>query len=56
MTTITAYDRLTRYEQWMVASNLKTIRETETTARDLITLLRANGFGRVADAVEELAA
>lgn len=47
---------LSPYEQWMVRSNLDTIRETGVTVEDQAALLRANGYPRIAQAVVELAA
>jgi hypothetical protein len=43
---------LSAYEQWMVTSNLKTIRETRVTAAEQAAILRANGYSRIADAIE----
>jgi hypothetical protein len=43
---------LSAYEQWMVRSNLETIRETGVTVAEQAALLRANGYLRVAAAVE----
>ena len=39
------------YDQWMVASNLRTIRETGVSVAAQVALLRANGYPRIADAV-----
>jgi hypothetical protein len=50
-----AYERLSAYEQWMVRSNLDTIRTTGVTVAEQVAILRANGYGRVAQAVEERA-
>lgn len=49
-----AYARLSPYEQWMVRSNLETIRVTDVTAAEQVAVLRANGYARIADAVEEI--
>lgn len=44
---------LSPYERWMVTSNLATARSTPgASAAGQAALLRANGYGRVADAVE----
>ena len=51
----TTYETLSPYEQWMVRSNLKTIRETDATLTEQAALLRANGYPRIAAAVEEWA-
>jgi hypothetical protein len=45
-------DVLTTHEQWMVASNLETVRKTGVTLQEQAAVLRANGYFRVADAVE----
>lgn len=44
--------RLSAYEQWMVKSNLVTACEEGRTAREQAAILRANGYDRIADAVE----
>jgi hypothetical protein len=46
---------LTAYEQWMVRSNLGAMRATGTTAAQQAAILRANGYLRVAAAVEATA-
>jgi hypothetical protein len=43
---------LSAYERWMVRSNLETIRETDVTAAEQAAMLRANGYSRIAGAVE----
>lgn len=43
---------LTAVERWMVKSNLRTARETGVTLRAQAAQLRANGYSRVAEAVE----
>ena len=43
---------LDAYERWMVRSNLQDIADGETTRAERVALLRANGYDRVADAVE----
>ena len=45
--------KLTPYEVWMVKSNLETIRNG-VSAAEQIAILRANGYLKVADAVERL--
>lgn len=42
---------LSPYEQWMVRSNLQTIRETNVTAAEQVAVLIANGYARIAEAV-----
>jgi hypothetical protein len=49
------YEALPPYEQWMVRSNLETIRETGVTGAEQVAILRANGYCRIAAAVEEMA-
>lgn len=49
------YETLSPYEQWMVRSNLDTIDSTGTNAAEQAALLRANGYARIAQAVEEMA-
>ena len=44
--------KLTPYEVWMVKSNLETIRNG-VSAAEQIAILRANGYLKVADAVEK---
>jgi hypothetical protein len=46
---------LTAYERWMVRSNLGAMRATGTTAAQQAAILRANGYFRVAAAVEATA-
>jgi hypothetical protein len=46
---------LTPYERWMVKSNLETIRQG-TPAADQVAILRANGYPKIADAVEAASA
>lgn len=48
------YAALSPYEQWMVRSNLETIRSTGVTVAEPSALLRANGYPQIAQAVEEL--
>jgi hypothetical protein len=50
---MSTYETLSTYEQWMVGSNLKTIRETDVIPAEQAARLRANGYPRIADAVEE---
>lgn len=52
---MSTYETLSAYEQWMVDSNLKTIRSTDVTPAKQAALLRANGYPRIAKAVEEMA-
>jgi hypothetical protein len=47
------YETLSPYEQWMVRSNLETIRSTGVAAAEQAALLRANGYPRIAEAVAE---
>lgn len=42
---------LTPYEQWMVRSNLQTIKDG-TPAEEIVQTLHNNGYHRVANAVE----
>ena len=46
---------LSPYERWMVRSNLETIRTTDVTVAAQVELLRANGYQRLAEAVEAVA-
>jgi hypothetical protein len=46
---------LTAYERWMVRSNLGAMQATGTTAAQQAAILRANGYLRVAAAVEATA-
>lgn len=55
MDKLTPLTPLTPCEQWMVLSNLETIRTTGVTASEQAALLRANGYHRIAQAVEEAA-
>jgi hypothetical protein len=50
---MTTYEQLSPYEQWMVRSNLETIRSTSVTVTEQAAVLRANGYLRIAEAVEE---
>lgn len=50
-----AIEGLSPFECWMVKSNLDRIEAGEWGAAGLVLLLRLNGYGRVADAVERLA-
>lgn len=43
-------DHLTPYEQWMVQSNVNTIRAGES-ALEIIARLRANGYPKIAEGV-----
>lgn len=47
-----ANTNLSAFECWMVRSNLDTAREQGITLREQSERLRANGYHRVADAVE----
>lgn len=44
--------KLSPYERWMVKSNLEAIRQGTTTVADRVALLRANGYEKIAQAVE----
>lgn len=52
---MSTYDTLDPYERWMVDSNLETIRSTDVTPAKQAALLCANGYPRIAKAVEEMA-
>jgi hypothetical protein len=44
---------LDAYERWMVRSNLERIRDEGLEVADVVSTLRANGYPRIADAVEQ---
>jgi hypothetical protein len=41
------------FQRWMVRTNLRLIATGETTAEEIVGVLRHNGYVRVADAVAE---
>jgi len=44
---------LTPMERWMVQSNLNRIRDKKLDPKDVVTLLKRNGYPRIANAVKE---